>query len=135
MIYGPAHFSKSIYLVVAGKVGISQIADDGSEVLLDIVRPDELFGESAFLDVPPSERATAIEKVKVMAWAVSDMEDLVTKRPRLAVACCRFSRSGMPSSLAGSKVSRTIPSSGASPGRSFASPSGWAPRTVMGPYG
>jgi CRP/FNR family transcriptional regulator, cyclic AMP receptor protein len=85
-IYGPPHFSKSIYLVVAGKVGISQVADDGSEVLLDIVRPDELFGESAFLGVPPSERATAIENVKVMAWAVSDMEDLVTKRPRLAVA-------------------------------------------------
>ena len=86
IIYGPPQFSKSIYLVVAGKVGISQVAGDGSEVLLDIVRPDELFGESAFLDVPPSERATAIENVKVMAWAVSDMEDLVTKRPRLAVA-------------------------------------------------
>jgi len=85
-IYGPDRPSKSIYLVVTGKVGISQIAEDGSEVLLDIVRPDELFGESAFLDVPPSERATAIENARVMTWAVSDMEDLVMKRPRLAVA-------------------------------------------------
>src|ERR1017187_5772278 len=71
-IYDPAYFSKSIYLVVTGKVGISQIAGDGSEVLLDIVRPDELFGESAFLGVPPSERATAIENARVMTWAVSD---------------------------------------------------------------
>ena len=86
MIYGPDRLSKSIYLVVEGKVGVSQIAENGSEVLLEIVRPDELFGESAFLDVPPSERATAIEKAKVMTWAVSDMEDLVMKRPRLAVA-------------------------------------------------
>jgi len=85
-IYGPDRLSKSIYLVVTGKVGISQIAEDGSEVLLEIVRPDELFGESAFLDVSPPERATAIEKAKVMTWAVSDMEDLVMKRPRLAVA-------------------------------------------------
>jgi CRP/FNR family transcriptional regulator len=86
-IYGPDCLSKSIYLVVTGKVGISQIAEKGREVLLDIVRPDELFGESAFLDgLRRSEQATAIEKAKLMTWAVSDMEDLVMKRPRLAVA-------------------------------------------------
>ncbi len=87
MIYGPDKLSKSIYLVVTGTVGISQIAEDGSEVLLEIVRPDDLFGESAFLDVSRrSERATAIETAKLMTWAVSDMENLVMKRPRLAVA-------------------------------------------------
>ena len=87
MIYGPDKLSNSIYLVVRGKVGISQIAEDGTEVLLEILRPEELFGESAFLDTPRrSERATAIEKVTLMTWAISDMEDLVMKRPRLAVA-------------------------------------------------
>jgi CRP/FNR family transcriptional regulator, cyclic AMP receptor protein len=87
MIYGRDDSSKSLYLVVSGKVGISQIADDGREVLLEIVRPDELFGESAFLDVSRrSEQATAIERATLMTWAISDMEDLVMKRPRLAVA-------------------------------------------------
>jgi CRP/FNR family transcriptional regulator len=86
-IYGPDNSSNSMYLVVSGKVGISQMAEDGSEVLLEIVRPDELFGESAFLDVPRrSERAAAIGKTKLMTWAISDMEVLVMKRPRLAVA-------------------------------------------------
>ena len=86
-IYGPDNLSDSIYLVVTGKVGISQIAEDGSEVLLEIVRPEELFGESAFLDAPRrSERATAIEKTMLMTWPISDMEELVTRRPRLAVA-------------------------------------------------
>jgi len=87
IIYGPGHLSNSIYLVASGKVGISQIAEDCTEVLLDIMRPDELFGESAFLDIPhPSERATAIENATLMAWTSSDMKDLVMKRPRLAVA-------------------------------------------------
>lgn len=87
MIYGVDKLSTSIYLVVTGKVGISHAAEDGSEVLLEIVRPDELFGESAFLGAPSrSERARAIEPVQLMTWAVDDMEDLVTKRPRLAVA-------------------------------------------------
>jgi CRP/FNR family transcriptional regulator len=86
-IYGPDHVSKSIYLVVSGKVLISQIAAEGSEVLLEIVRPDELFGESAFLDVPQRpEQAAALERATLMTWAISDMEELVMKRPRLAVA-------------------------------------------------
>lgn len=87
VIYGPEDPSISIYLLLAGKVRISQFAADRTEVLLDIIRPEEIFGESAFLDSRgTTERATAAESCKVMAWAVSDMENLVTKRPRLAVA-------------------------------------------------
>src|SRR5579872_2670995 len=51
-IYGPDHVSKNIYLVLAGNVGISHIAENGREVLLEIVRPEELFGESALLEAP-----------------------------------------------------------------------------------
>lgn len=90
-IYDPDEPSTRIYLVVAGTVEISQMANDGSEVLLDIIRPEELFGESAFLDVPlGSERAMALERTRLMSWNVSDMENLVTKRPRLAVALLQF---------------------------------------------
>jgi CRP/FNR family transcriptional regulator len=87
LIYGLDAYPTSIYLVVKGTVGISHIAHDGSEVLLDIVRPDDLFGESAFLQAPRRlERAEAIQRAEVMSWSVSEMEDLVMKRPRLAVA-------------------------------------------------
>ena len=87
IIYDPEKRSASIYLVVAGKVGVSHMADDGSEVLLEIVRPDELFGESAFVEASrSSERAKAIETAQLMNWAIADIEELVTKRPRLAVA-------------------------------------------------
>jgi CRP/FNR family transcriptional regulator len=90
-IYGPDDVSKSIYLVVTGTVGISQIAEDGRELLLELVRPDELSGESAFLNDPGrSEQAMAIEKVDLMTWAVSDMEALVRRRPPLAVALLQF---------------------------------------------
>lgn len=90
-IYRPDDRPKSIYLVVSGKVALSRTAGNGSEVLLEIVRADELFGESAFLGAPRrSEQATALEKAKLMAWAVSDMENLVADRPRLAVALLRI---------------------------------------------
>src|ERR1051326_3304335 len=87
IIYSPEQPSKSFYLVMSGKVEISQTAKDGSEVLVDIVGPDELFGESAFHDVSrDSEKAKAHENSSVMTWATSEIEDLVMKRPRLAVA-------------------------------------------------
>jgi CRP/FNR family cyclic AMP-dependent transcriptional regulator len=87
VIYGPDHPSTSIYLVSAGKVGMSRIAEDGREILLEIIRTDELFGESAFLDGScRSEQATALENAMVMTWTASHIEDLVMKRPRLAVA-------------------------------------------------
>jgi CRP/FNR family transcriptional regulator len=86
-IFGPERLSTNIYLVVMGKVGIWHIAGNGSEVLMDIVLPDELFGESAFLGAScPSEWATAIEKVSAMAWPISAIENLVMQRPRLGVA-------------------------------------------------
>jgi CRP/FNR family transcriptional regulator len=86
-----AKVSTNLYLVRTGKIGVSHMAEDGSEVLLEIVRPDELFGESAFLSVPcRSEGAKVIETAQLMSWAIADIEDLVTKRPRLAVALMQF---------------------------------------------
>jgi len=87
IIYGPDQPSTDIYLVASGKVKLSRISEEGGEVLLEIMRTDELFGQSGFLTVPNrSEQATALENSKVMTWPISAMEDLVAKRPRLAVA-------------------------------------------------
>ena len=86
VIYTPDTHSGKIYLVVAGKIGISRIAEGGREILLEIVPQDELFGESALLNIPHRpERAVALEESKLMSWSVSDMEELIMKRPRLAM--------------------------------------------------
>ena len=87
-VYGPGTLAnRSLYLVVKGTVGLFQNAEGATDVLLDVVRTDDIFGESAFLDArPESERATALERSTVMAWPVSLMDDLMVKRPRLAVA-------------------------------------------------
>ena len=62
-VFGPSGVSKSLHLLVAGKVAISRITERYNEVLLEIVLPDELFGEWAFLDIPHlSECATRRER-------------------------------------------------------------------------
>jgi CRP/FNR family cyclic AMP-dependent transcriptional regulator len=86
-IYGQDQPSSNIYLVIDGKVKVCRLADDGRQVVVDIYHTDEFFGESAFLSsIPRDEQAVAIENTKVMTWSTSEIEELVARRPRLAVA-------------------------------------------------
>jgi CRP/FNR family transcriptional regulator, cyclic AMP receptor protein len=86
-IYDQNQASNAIYLVIEGKVKVSRLADDGHQVVVDIYQPDEFFGESAFLNLPHrSEQASALEDTKLMTWTALEIEDIVMKRPRLAVA-------------------------------------------------
>ena len=87
VIYNQDQLSTSIYLVIEGKVKVSRLADDGHQVVVDIYQPDEFFGESAFLNLPHrSEQAVAMESTRVMTWTTVEIEDILSKRPRLAVA-------------------------------------------------
>ena len=86
-IYGYGQPSDSIYLVVDGRVKVSRQADDGRHVVVDIYRPDELFGESALLNLTwRPEQATALENTQLMRWTSADIKEIVARRPTLAVA-------------------------------------------------
>jgi CRP/FNR family cyclic AMP-dependent transcriptional regulator len=87
MIYNQDQPSTNIFLIIAGKIKITRLADDGHQVVVDLYQPDEFFGESAFLNLPHRcEQATALENTKLMTWTTAEIEDIITKRPRLAVA-------------------------------------------------
>jgi len=86
-IYGQDQPSTSIYLVIDGKVKVCRMADDGRQVVVDIYQPDEFFGESAFLGLPQrTEVSVALENTKVMTWTTAEIEELATRRPKLAIA-------------------------------------------------
>ena len=87
MIYNQDQPCTSIFLIIEGKIKVSRLADDGHQVVVDMYQPDEFFGESALLNLPHrGEQATALENTKLMAWSTAEIEDIITKRPRLAVA-------------------------------------------------
>src|SRR6202522_3256582 len=87
LIYNQDQPSTSIYLVIDGKVKVSRLADDGHQVVVDIYQTDEFFGESALLGLTQRPaQATALENVKLMTWTSAEIEDIVMKRPKLAVA-------------------------------------------------
>ena len=87
VVYGPGRPSPFLYLVTAGTVRLSHMADDRHEIVLDLIRAGEVFGESGLLRVARvSERAAAHGDVNLMAWSVSAIEDLITRNPGLAVS-------------------------------------------------
>jgi CRP/FNR family transcriptional regulator, cyclic AMP receptor protein len=86
-IYGPGDPPAGIYLVIEGRVKMSRINDAGIPVVIDILQIDDFFGESALLNyTADSEQALALENTKVMCWSIADIERLVAKEPRLAIA-------------------------------------------------
>ncbi|MGB7760075.1 MAG: Crp/Fnr family transcriptional regulator [Bryobacteraceae bacterium] len=86
-IYGQHQPSGAVYLVIGGKVKVSRLAGDGRQVVVDIYRPDDLFGESALLDAPPrSDQAVAMEDTRLMSWSSAEIEVAIAKRPRLGMA-------------------------------------------------
>jgi CRP/FNR family cyclic AMP-dependent transcriptional regulator len=91
MVYGPDQPSASIYLVIDGKVKVCRPAPGGLQVVVDIYKSDEFFGEVAFLGLPQShELAVAIETTTVMMWTAAEIEEIVGRRPKLGIALLQF---------------------------------------------
>jgi len=87
VIYKQDQPSSSIHLVIDGAVKVCHVADDGRHVVVDIYHADEFFGECAILGATGrAEQAVALKNTRVMSWTCSELEEIVMRRPRLAVA-------------------------------------------------
>jgi CRP/FNR family cyclic AMP-dependent transcriptional regulator len=87
IIYQQNEASTDLYFIVEGKVKVSFIAENSGQVILDIYKQDEFFGESASVNLTHrGEQATAMESTTLMAWTIDVIEDEIMRRPRLAVA-------------------------------------------------
>lgn len=83
-IYFANEPSKSIYFLKSGRVKITKYQSDGTEKILAIINPGEIFGELAYLD--ESERtdyAVTIEPSLICAINKNDLTEFVNKNPTL----------------------------------------------------
>jgi len=87
VIYHADQPASSVYLVINGRVKVSRQADPDLPVVIDIYRRDEFFGEGALVGLTRrGEEATALETTQVMSWTNAELEDVLLRRPRLALA-------------------------------------------------
>jgi len=81
IIYFPEESSNSVYLVKKGRVKISRLSEDGREIIMAILGPGEIFGESAITD-PSSNRdefAEATEDTLLCLMFSEIIRDLMAK--------------------------------------------------------
>lgn len=57
----------TMYMILSGKVKVSNVGPDGKEVILSVLGPGEIFGEMSLLDDEPrSANVTAIEATEML---------------------------------------------------------------------
>ncbi|HYV97944.1 MAG TPA: Crp/Fnr family transcriptional regulator [Gemmatimonadaceae bacterium] len=89
----------AFYIVLSGSVKVMLIAEDGREVVLDLVRSGDFFGESALMDDEPySKSVIAVEDSKLLVLQRDDFRRSITEMPGMAFGllralCSRLSES------------------------------------------
>lgn len=65
--------------------------DGGRQILVDLYREDDVFGETAFVGTAKSpESAVALEKTEVMFWTLAQIEALSMAKPQLAISLAKL---------------------------------------------
>jgi CRP-like cAMP-binding protein len=90
-IYDPQQLGDHLYVVILGRVKLSNIADDGFQTVGRIVCAEGLFGEACLIGRGPrTETAVALDNSTLMAWSCDDIEQQVEREPRLGIALSQY---------------------------------------------
>ncbi len=76
----------AFYLLLHGRLKVTQVTPDGQQVMMRVVHPGDLFGFARALarpDYPGTARA-AVDSI-VAGWPMSDWDTVVESNPRLAI--------------------------------------------------
>lgn len=76
----------AFFLLLHGRLKVSQVTPDGQQVMVRVVHPGDLFGFARALarpDYPGTARA-AVDSI-VVSWPMADWDAVVENNPRLAI--------------------------------------------------
>lgn len=76
----------TFYLLLHGRLKVTQVTNDGQQVIVRVVHPGDLFGFAralARVDYPGTARAV-VESI-VVGWPMADWDAVVETNPRLAI--------------------------------------------------
>lgn len=87
IIYFPEESSNSVYLIKKGKVKISRLSEDGREIIIAILGPGEIFGESSITDSNSKreEFAEATEDTLLCSMFSDIIQELMEKDPNFSL--------------------------------------------------
>jgi CRP-like cAMP-binding protein len=87
VVYRQGEVSNQVFVVIAGRIGITMLRADGHELLIDIVGAGALCGEGAAFDrLPRFSAASALENSEVLAIPAGDFCGFMSSHAELATA-------------------------------------------------
>ena len=90
-IYFANEPSKTIYFLKTGRVKITKYLADGSEKIIAIINPGEIFGEMAYLDEGKrTDFAVTVEPSMICAINKNDLAAFIEKNPELNLKLTRI---------------------------------------------
>jgi CRP/FNR family transcriptional regulator len=89
-IFSRGDTADSLYIVKEGSVRILSLADDGTETIVHILKPGEIFGELLLSEEKRALTATAGSDVQVTVLSKGRLVELLSAIPALAKNYIRF---------------------------------------------
>ena len=76
----------AFFLLLHGRLKVTQVTPDGQQVMVRVVHPGDLFGFARALNRPdyPGTARAAVDSV-IVSWPMSDWDAVVETNPRLAL--------------------------------------------------
>jgi CRP/FNR family transcriptional regulator, cyclic AMP receptor protein len=82
--YRPGDPADAIFIIRSGRIKISKITEDGREIILNLLKTGDVFGEMAFLEDSPRDTfAEALDDTNVFLFKKVDLLQLIKKRPAI----------------------------------------------------
>ncbi|WP_347266677.1 Crp/Fnr family transcriptional regulator [Paracoccus sp. (in: a-proteobacteria)] len=85
-VFQQGESAHSFFLLVEGRLKVTQVTEDGQQLMVRVVYPGDLFGFARVLSRPdyPGTSRAAVES-EVIAWPMAEWDVVVQGNPRLAV--------------------------------------------------
>lgn len=91
VLFAEGESADALYVVVDGRVAISNRSPDGRESMVALMERGDLFGEMPLFDEEPrSAEARALERSEVIAMAYDPLRSLYRSRPELLWSVVRL---------------------------------------------
>jgi CRP/FNR family transcriptional regulator, cyclic AMP receptor protein len=91
IIYDAHQPSDHLFVVILGRVKLTNTGDGGEPLVARIVSAEGLFGEAALIgDSHRAESAVALDNVTLMSWSAYEIETQIEREPRLGLALSQY---------------------------------------------
>src|SRR4051794_22992728 len=91
VIYDAQQPCNQLFVVILGRVKVSNIGDDGSQMVARIISAEGLFGESSLMGAARrGEAAVPLDNVTLMSWSTGEIEAQIEREPRLGLALSQY---------------------------------------------